>query len=162
MIGIIGAMDTEVDNIKAQVKGKTVSFIAGVEFVCGFIEDVTVCVAKCSPGKVNAAICTQAMIDNFDIDMIINVGVACSLSKDVIIKMLLSPPMFANMTLILPLWVSHAVLSTGLMLLKLKLTKKYPSFWQELRFPAVKNTPRHNCKRRYLYFKREIKSNASK
>ena len=46
--------------------------------------------------------------------------------------------MFANMTLILPLWVSHAVLSTGLMLLKLKLTKKYPSFWQGLRFPAVK------------------------
>ena len=48
MIGIIGAMDTEVDNIKAQVKGKTVSEIAGVEFVCGFIEDVTVCVAKWS------------------------------------------------------------------------------------------------------------------
>ena len=62
MIGIIGAMDTEVDKIKAQVKGKTVSIIAGVEFVCGFIEDVTVCVAKCSPGKVNAAICTQAMM----------------------------------------------------------------------------------------------------
>ena len=40
MIGIIGAMDTEVDNIKAQVKGKTVSEVAGVEFVCGFIEDV--------------------------------------------------------------------------------------------------------------------------
>ena len=56
MIGIIGAMDTEVDNIKAQVKGKTVTEIAGVEFVCGFIEDVTVCVAKCSPGKVNAAL----------------------------------------------------------------------------------------------------------
>ena len=35
MIGIIGAMDTEVDNIKAQVKGKTVSEVAGVEFVCG-------------------------------------------------------------------------------------------------------------------------------
>lgn len=86
MIGIIGAMDTEVDNIKAQVKGKTVSEIAGVEFVCGFIEDVTVCVAKCSPGKVNAALCAQAMIDNFDIEMIINVGVACSLSNDVVIK----------------------------------------------------------------------------
>ena len=87
MIGIIGAMDTEVDNIKAQVKGKTVSEIAGVEFVCGFIEDVTVCVAKCSPGKVNAALCAQAMIDNFDIEMIINVGVACSLSNDVVIKL---------------------------------------------------------------------------
>ena len=86
MIGIIGAMDTEVDNIKSQVKGETVSEIAGVEFVCGFIDDVTVCVAKCSPGKVNAALCTQAMIDNFDIEMIINVGVACSLSSDVVIK----------------------------------------------------------------------------
>ncbi len=86
MIGIIGAMDTEVDNIKAQVKNKALSTVAGVDFVCGFIDDVNVCVAKCSPGKVNAALCTQAMIDNFDIDMIINVGVACSLSEDVIIK----------------------------------------------------------------------------
>ena len=86
MIGIIGAMDTEVDNIKTQVKNKALSTVAGVDFVCGFIDDVNVCVAKCSPGKVNAALCTQAMIDNFDIDMIINVGVACSLSEDVIIK----------------------------------------------------------------------------
>ena len=74
MIGIIGAMDTEVDNIKAQVKGKTVSEVAGVEFVCGFIEDVTVCVAKCSPGKVNAALCAQAMIDNFDIETAFTIG----------------------------------------------------------------------------------------
>ncbi len=86
MIGIIGAMDTEVDNIKAQVKNKASSAVAGIDFVCGFIDDVNVCVAKCSPGKVNAALCTQSMIDNFDIDMIINVGVACSLSEDVIIK----------------------------------------------------------------------------
>lgn len=86
MIGIIGAMDTEVDNIKTQVKNKALSTVAGVDFVCGFIDDINVCVAKCSPGKVNAALCTQAMIDNFDIDMIINVGVACSLSEDVIIK----------------------------------------------------------------------------
>lgn len=86
MIGIIGAMDTEVDNIKTQVKNKALSTVAGVDFVCGFIDDVNVCIAKCSPGKVNAALCTQAMIDNFDIDMIINVGVACSLSEDVIIK----------------------------------------------------------------------------
>lgn len=138
MIGIIGAMDTEVDNIKAQVKGKTVSEIAGVEFVCGFIEDVTVCVAKCSPGKVNAALCAQAMIDNFDIEMIINVGVACSLSNDVVIKTLLSQATFANMILILPLWVSREVLSTGLMLSKLRQMKKFPNFWHVPPFPAVK------------------------
>lgn len=86
MLGIIGAMDVEVDDIKAIVTGKTVTTISGIDFVCGFIENNLVCVAKCSPGKVNAAICTQIMIDNFDIERIINVGVACSLSQNVVIK----------------------------------------------------------------------------
>ncbi|MCM1114833.1 MAG: 5'-methylthioadenosine/adenosylhomocysteine nucleosidase [Clostridium sp.] len=86
MLGIIGAMDVEVNTIKDKVKNKTITTKAGIEFVCGFIEDVMVCVAQCSPGKVNAAICTQAMIDSFDVDKVINVGVGCSLSEDVIIK----------------------------------------------------------------------------
>lgn len=86
MIGIIGAMDVEVDSIKANVKNSTVTKIAGVEYVLGEIENVMVCVAQCSPGKVNAALCTQAMIDKFSPDMIINVGVGCSLNKDVVIK----------------------------------------------------------------------------
>ena len=68
LLGIIGAMDVEVDAVKALVTHKTVTRIAGADFVCGFIEGVTVCVCKCSPGKVNAAICTQAMIDNFGIE----------------------------------------------------------------------------------------------
>lgn len=86
MLGIIGAMDVEVDAIKSRVKNKTVTRIAGVDFVCGFLQEVMVCVARCSPGKVNAAICAQAMIDNFDIDKIINIGVGCSLSEDVVVK----------------------------------------------------------------------------
>lgn len=86
MLGIIGAMDVEVNSIKSKVKNKTVSVIARTEFVCGFIENVMVCVAQCSPGKVNAALCTQAMIDNFDIDKIINIGVGCSLNPEVMIK----------------------------------------------------------------------------
>lgn len=86
MLGIIGAMDVEVNAVKSRVENKTVTQIAGVEFVCGFIENVMVCVAQCSPGKVNACICTQAMIDNFDVDKIINIGVGCSLSDDVVIK----------------------------------------------------------------------------
>lgn len=86
MLGIIGAMDVEVNALKSKVSGKTVSNIAGVDFVCGTIDNVMVCVAQCSPGKVNAALCCQAMIDNFSPDMIINVGVGCSLSEDVVIK----------------------------------------------------------------------------
>lgn len=86
MLGIIGAMDIEVDLIKEKVRNKTVTVKAGTEYVCGFIEGVTVCVARCSPGKVNASLCTQAMIDDFNVDKVINVGVGCSLSDEVIIK----------------------------------------------------------------------------
>lgn len=86
MLGIIGAMDVEVDAIKAKIKDGVITRAAGAEFVTGYIENVMVTVARCSPGKVNAALCTQAMIDKFDIDKIINVGVACSLDPKVIIK----------------------------------------------------------------------------
>lgn len=86
MLGIIGAMDVEVQQIKDKVANPVITEIAGTEFVCGFIDDVMICVAQCNPGKVNAALCTQAMIDKFDVDKIINIGVACSLSKDVVIK----------------------------------------------------------------------------
>lgn len=86
MLGIIGAMDVEVNALKSRVINKTTATYAGVEFVCGFIEDVMVCIAQCGIGKVNAAICTQAMIDNFDVDKVINIGCACSLSPDVVIK----------------------------------------------------------------------------
>lgn len=86
MIGIIGAMDVEVSALKAKVEGATTTKIAGIDFVCGRIKDVMVCVAQCSPGKVNAAICTQILIDKFSPDSIINIGVGCSLVESVIIK----------------------------------------------------------------------------
>lgn len=86
MIGIIGAMDVEVNSIKEKISNPVVSSFAGIDFVCGTIEDVMVVVAQCSPGKVNAAICTQIMIDKFQPENIINVGVACSLTKNVCIK----------------------------------------------------------------------------
>lgn len=86
MLGIIGAMDIEIDAVKEKITGKTVTEKAGIEFHTGFIENVMVCAARCSPGKVNAALCTQVMIDNFDVDKVINIGVGCSLSSDVVIK----------------------------------------------------------------------------
>lgn len=86
MLGIIGAMNTEVNAVKSKICNAVVTKIGGIDFVCGEIENVMVCVAQCSPGKVNAALCTQAMIDNFRPDEIVNIGVGCSLSKDVVIK----------------------------------------------------------------------------
>ena len=86
MLGIIGAMDVEVNTLKNRAENKTVKSYAGIDFVVGYIENEEVCIAQCSPGKVNAALCTQAMIDNFDIDAIINIGVACSLDEKICIK----------------------------------------------------------------------------
>lgn len=86
MLGIIGAMDVEVAQIKKRITNPAVSTFAGVEFVCGELEGVMTVVAQCSPGKVNATICTQAMIDKFSPDAIINIGVGCSLSSEVVIK----------------------------------------------------------------------------
>ena len=86
MLGIIGAMDVEVNRIKASVKNSEVKHFAGIEFVCGTLGKRSVCVAQCSPGKVNAALCTQLMIDKFSPDSIINIGVGCSLDKRVVIK----------------------------------------------------------------------------
>lgn len=86
MLGIIGAMDVEVEAIKSQVKDKTQTEIADIKFVCGYIENVMVVVAQCSPGKVNAALCTQIMIDRFKVEKIINLGVGCSLNERVVIK----------------------------------------------------------------------------
>lgn len=86
MLGIIGAMDVEVDAVKAKITGSTQTVIAGTSFVTGYIDNVPVTVAQCSPGKVNAALCCQIMIDKFATDKIINIGVGCSLNKDVVIK----------------------------------------------------------------------------
>lgn len=86
MLGIIGAMDVEIQKIKESIENPVVTRLAGCEFVCGFISGVMVCAAQCSPGKVNAALCAQAMIDKFNADKIINIGVGCSLSSDVVIK----------------------------------------------------------------------------
>lgn len=86
MIGIIGAMDVEVSAIKKKITSPVLTELAGCSFVCGYIDDVMVCTVRCNPGKVNAALCTQAMIDHFDVDKIINIGVGCSLAEDVVIK----------------------------------------------------------------------------
>ncbi len=86
MIGIIGAMDVEVNEIKSLITDKTVEEIGSITFVCGYIQNVMVVVAQCNPGKVNAGYCTQIMIDKFKPDFIINTGVGCSLSEEVTIK----------------------------------------------------------------------------
>lgn len=81
-IGIIGAMQMEVDNLKEAMENQSTVTVSGVNFVCGNIGDAEVVAAVCGVGKVFAAICAEAMILRFAPDMIINVGVGGTLTKD--------------------------------------------------------------------------------
>lgn len=81
-IGIIGAMQMEVDNLKEAMDNQSTVTVSGVNFVCGNVGEVDVVAAVCGVGKVFAAICAEAMILKFNPDMIINIGVAGTLTKD--------------------------------------------------------------------------------
>ena len=82
MIGIIGAMQMEVDNLKESMTEITTETYSGVNFICGKIDETEVVAAVCGVGKVFAAICAEAMILKYNVDMVINIGVAGALTKD--------------------------------------------------------------------------------
>lgn len=82
LIGIIGAMDIEVDGIVSSMTNIVTEEISGVKFVKGRLFCNDVVVAKCGIGKVFAAICAQTMILKYHPDVIINSGVAGTLDSD--------------------------------------------------------------------------------
>lgn len=83
MLGIIGAMEIEVEKIREQITdGKMISR-AGMEFYTGTWYGKEVTVVRSGIGKVNAAICTQILIDVFQADAIINTGIAGSLKNEI-------------------------------------------------------------------------------
>jgi len=76
MIGIIGAMDSEVESIFAQMSDKEKIDVNNLTFYKGKLFNKDVVVVKCGIGKVNAALCTQLLILNFKVDKVINTGIA--------------------------------------------------------------------------------------
>lgn len=82
MIGIIGAMNVEIDRITAQMTNKSVQKIGGVTYTEGDIGDKKVVAAVCGIGKVFAAICAQTMILRYSPEVIINTGVAGTLTNE--------------------------------------------------------------------------------
>ena len=82
IIGVIGAMQIEIDNLKKTLENPSYESISGVEFVKGTIGGTEVVAAVSGVGKVFAAICTEAMILTYHVDMVINIGVAGTLCKE--------------------------------------------------------------------------------
>ena len=82
-IGIIGAMEIEVNMLQAQMEQCRVTEKARMSFCEGLLCGVPVVVVKSGAGKVNSAICAQILADLFSVTHIINTGVAGSLDPDV-------------------------------------------------------------------------------
>ena len=80
-IGIIGAMQIEVESICAAMENTITETVGNMTFVCGDLRGKRVVCAKCGIGKVFAAMCAQTMILRYAPDCIINSGVAGTLSE---------------------------------------------------------------------------------
>ncbi len=79
-IGIIGAMELEVEALKAEMSVSQIIKKAGMDFYEGTLNGADVVIVRSGIGKVNAALCTQILVDIFSVTHIINTGVAGSLN----------------------------------------------------------------------------------
>ena len=83
LIGIIGAMDEEVEILKAKLTITETVTKAGMTFYRGTLDGQEVVLVRSGIGKVNAAVCTQLLVTLFNVDYIVNSGVAGTDRKSV-------------------------------------------------------------------------------
>ena len=78
-IGIIGAMEYEVERLKSELSDVCVETRLGREFYSGTLDGVPCVVVMCGMGKINAALCAHTMIVQMGATHVINTGAAGSL-----------------------------------------------------------------------------------
>ncbi len=81
-LGIIGAMDIEIETIRSRMQNTRVTTCTGMEFCEGLLMGVDSVVVKCGVGKVNAALCAQTLCTLFGVTHLINTGIAGALSPE--------------------------------------------------------------------------------
>ena len=81
-LGIIGAMELEVETLLAQMENKSAEVVAGSTFYEGQLSGLDVVVVQCGIGKVNAALCVQILCTKFGITHAVNTGIAGSLCAE--------------------------------------------------------------------------------
>ncbi len=82
MIGILGALDIEVAKLYEELEGAQIEEAYGYKYARGKLCGRDVVIAKCGVGKVNAAVCAQTMVIKYAPALIVNSGVAGSLSRE--------------------------------------------------------------------------------
>lgn len=83
VIGIIGAMEVEVETLKKHMKVRRTVRKAQMEFCEGILKGREIVVVRSGIGKVNAAVCTQILVDDFQAGAVINTGIAGSLKAEI-------------------------------------------------------------------------------
>lgn len=82
-IGIIGAMEQEIDLLRAQLQQpESHTFGQGIVIYTGTLHDKEIVLCLSGIGKVNAAIATTLLIEHFSPDCIINTGSAGGIGKN--------------------------------------------------------------------------------
>ena len=79
-IGIIGAMDLELEELKSKMQISQIVKKANMDFYEGTLGGANVVIVKCGIGKINAALCVQILADIFSVTHVINTGIAGSLN----------------------------------------------------------------------------------
>ncbi len=82
-IGIIGAMEEEVEALREKLVHVKMLRKASMDFYSGTLHGKEVVVVRSGIGKVNAGICTQILADLFQVDVVINTGIAGSLKAEI-------------------------------------------------------------------------------
>lgn len=85
-MGIIGAMESEVQNLITRMEGVTYREKAGRRFAIGTLSGKEVIVVQSGIGKVAAAITAQMLIDEFGVDGLLNTGMAGGLDPRLAVK----------------------------------------------------------------------------
>lgn len=78
-VGLISAMEEEHEWFIRHMEAPSLTLAADMEFLEGRMHGYPVVAVKCGVGKVNAAVCTQLLVELFDVGAIILTGVAGAL-----------------------------------------------------------------------------------
>lgn len=81
-LGIIGAMQLEVETLQKQLLDAKITQKAGSTFYEGILEGMPVVIVQCGIGTVNAALCVQMLCDCFGVTHVVNTGIAGSLCAE--------------------------------------------------------------------------------
>ena len=83
IVGIIGPMAEEIEILHSHMEVTETEEIAGMTFYQGTLKDQNIVLVQSGIGKVNATMAAQLLVSHFNVDKLINSGIAGAIHPDV-------------------------------------------------------------------------------